>query len=80
MARGPPWGMHATAATLEQAFTQMEEPTQKSFMDAVRSIEGYEAPLLLDGLSVDTTTGMAPISEVVVQEYTGTGYEPASSD
>lgn len=73
------WG-YATAATLEQAFTQMEEPTQKSFMDAVRSIEDYEAPLLLDGLSVDTTTGMAPISEVVVQEYTGTGYEPASSD
>ncbi|WP_026819881.1 ABC transporter substrate-binding protein [Arthrobacter castelli] len=72
------WG-YATAATLEQAFTLMEEPTQKSFMEAVRSIEGFEAPLLLDGLQVNTTTNRAPVGEVAITGWTGNGYQPADS-
>lgn len=72
------WG-YATAATLEEAFANMEEPTQESFMEAVRSIEGYEPPLLLDGLSVDTTGDKAPVSEVSIQEYSGEQYTTAES-
>ncbi|GAB3255398.1 ABC transporter substrate-binding protein [Arthrobacter pigmenti] len=72
------WG-YATAATLEEAFTLMEEPTQESFMDAVRSIEGFEAPMLLDGLTVNTTTDRAPVGEVAITEWTGNGYQPVES-
>ena len=72
------WG-YATAATLEEAFKNMAEPTHEALMEAVRNVKDFEPPLLLDGLSVDTTTNMAPISEVQVQEHTGEGYAPAES-
>jgi branched-chain amino acid transport system substrate-binding protein len=63
-------------ATLEQAFAEMTEPTRENFMEALRSIEGYEAPLMLPDTSVDTTQdGQPAVSSVVVQKYNGRGYD-----
>ena len=67
-------------ATLEQAFTEMEEPTRDSFMEALRGIQGYEAPLMLPGTAVDTTQdGQPAVSSVVVQKYNGRGYDTVES-
>jgi branched-chain amino acid transport system substrate-binding protein len=63
-------------ATLEQAFQNMEEPTRDSFMEALRSIKDFEAPLMLPDTSVDTTQdGQPAVSSVVVQKYNGRGYD-----
>src|SRR4051794_12166805 len=63
-------------ATLDQAFQKMKEPTRDSFMDALRSIKDYQAPLMLEGTSVDTTQDDQPaVSSVVVQKYNGRGYD-----
>ena len=66
------------AATLEQAFSQMEEPTRESFKEALMSIEGYQAPFMLEGSVIDTTVdGKPAVSEVIVQKYNGKGYATA---
>ena len=63
-------------ATLEQAFQNMEEPTRDSFMEALRNIEDFQAPLMLEGTSVNTTEdGQPAVSSVVVQKYNGKGYD-----
>jgi branched-chain amino acid transport system substrate-binding protein len=63
-------------ATLEQAFQKMEEPTRDSFMEALRSIKDFEAPLMLPDTAVDTTEdGQPAVSKVVVQKYNGRGYD-----
>ena len=63
-------------ATREQAFQNMEEPTRDSFMEALRSIEGFEAPLMLPDTSVTTTeSGQPAVSTVVVQKFNGRGYD-----
>ena len=63
-------------ATLEQAFMEMTEPTRENFMEALRSIEGYEAPLMLPDTSVSTTEdGQPAVSTVVVQKFNGRGYD-----
>jgi branched-chain amino acid transport system substrate-binding protein len=63
-------------ATLEQAFQKMTEPTRDNFMDALRSIKDFQAPLMLPGTSVDTTQdGQPAVSTVVVQKYNGKGYD-----
>ncbi|MCW2578949.1 MAG: amino acid-binding protein [Blastococcus sp.] len=63
-------------ATLEQAFGEMTEPTRANFMEALRSIEGFEAPLMLPDTSVSTTeSGQPAVSTVVVQKYNGRGYD-----
>jgi branched-chain amino acid transport system substrate-binding protein len=63
-------------ATLEQAFGEMTEPTRDNFMEALRSIDGYEAPLMLPDTSVGTTEdGQPAVSTVVVQKFNGQGYE-----
>ncbi|WOQ69971.1 ABC transporter substrate-binding protein [Microbacterium limosum] len=65
------------ASVLEEAFTTMTEPTRESFMDALRSISDFPAPFLLDGGAIDTTQEDRPaMRDVVVQEYTGTGFTP----
>src|SRR3954466_153665 len=38
-------------ATLEQAFQKMTEPTRDNFMDVLRSIKDFQAPLMLPGTS-----------------------------
>ena len=67
-------------ATLDQAFQKMKEPTRDSFMEALRSIKDYQAPLMLEGTSVDTTQSDQPaVSSVVVQKYNGRGYDTVQS-
>lgn len=67
-------------ATLEETFMNMEEPTRDAFMEALRGISGLEAPLMLEGTSVDTTQdGQPAVSSLVVQEYNGSGYDTAES-
>jgi branched-chain amino acid transport system substrate-binding protein len=67
-------------ATLEQAFQNMEKPTRDSFMDALRSIKDYQAPLMLPDTAVDTTKdGQPAVSSVVVQKYNGRGYDTVTA-
>ncbi|WP_344227409.1 ABC transporter substrate-binding protein [Microbacterium binotii] len=67
-------------ATLEQAFEKMTEPTRENFMEALRSITDFQAPLMLDGTAVDTTVdGQPAVSSVVVQKYNGQGYTTVES-
>ncbi|HEX5859154.1 MAG TPA: ABC transporter substrate-binding protein [Microbacterium sp.] len=66
------------AATLEQAFMNMEEPTRESFMEALMSIQGFDAPFMLEGSTIDTTVdGRPAVSDVIVQKYNGKGYATA---
>src|SRR3954451_9799963 len=61
-------------ATLDQVFQKMTEPTRDNFMEALRSIKDFQAPLMLPGTSVDTTQdGQPAVSTVVVQKYNGRG-------
>jgi ABC-type branched-subunit amino acid transport system substrate-binding protein len=63
-------------ATLDQAFQKMKEPTRDSFMEALRSIKDFEAPLMLPGTSVNTSKdGQPAVSTVVVQKFNGKGYD-----
>ncbi|MCU1639560.1 MAG: putative Amino acid-binding protein [Microbacteriaceae bacterium] len=67
-------------AILEEAFKGMEEPTRDSFMEALKSIQGFEAPLLLDGITVDTTRDDQPaIDGIELVQFNGTGYAPVES-
>ncbi len=71
------WG-YVAGAVLEQALLKMEEPTRESFMAALKSIEDFDAPLLLDGVTVNTTRGDKPaIDGLGLVRFNGTGYGPA---
>jgi len=62
-------------ATLEQVFQKMTEPTRDDFMTQLRTVSDFQAPLMLEGTSVDTTVdGQPAVSTVQVQKYNGTGY------
>lgn len=66
------------ASVLEQAFSRMEEPTRDSFMDALRSIDDYQAPFLLDGGVIDASEPDLPaMSGVMVLQFNGAGFAPA---
>ncbi|KAB1648059.1 ABC transporter substrate-binding protein [Pseudoclavibacter endophyticus] len=68
------------AATLDQAFQDMGQPTRSSFMEALRSIDDFQAPLMLPGTSISTTEdGQPAVSSVVVQKYNGSGYDTVES-
>lgn len=70
---------YAEGAILEQAFAGMTEPTRASFMESLKSISGFEAPMLLDGITVDTTSDTEPaITGLQLVEYNGTGFAPAA--
>ncbi|UOQ57402.1 ABC transporter substrate-binding protein [Leucobacter allii] len=63
-------------ATLEQVFQSMEEPTRAEFIQRMREVEQFQAPLMLEGTYVDTTEdGQPAVSTVVVQKYNGKGYD-----
>lgn len=67
-------------ATLEQVFQNMEEPTRESFMESLRNVSDFQAPLMLEGTSVNTTEdGQPAVSTVVVQKYNGKGYDTADT-
>ncbi|HEX9086963.1 MAG TPA: ABC transporter substrate-binding protein [Arthrobacter sp.] len=71
---------YMVGATLEQAFKTMTGPTRESFMTALRSIKGLQAPLMLSGTTVDTTVdGQPAVSSVIVQKYNGKGYANAEN-
>jgi branched-chain amino acid transport system substrate-binding protein len=72
---------YAEGAVLDQAFQAMEEPTRESFMTALKSISDFQAPLLLDGITVDTTTkDDAAISTVNLVKYDGqAGFAPVDA-
>ena len=66
------------ASILEEAFTTMTEPTRESFLEALYGISGFQAPFLLEGTTIDTTTdGRPAVSGVVIQKYNGAGFAPA---
>ncbi|GGH41942.1 ABC transporter substrate-binding protein [Microbacterium album] len=68
------------ASVIEQAFRTMTEPTRESFMDALRSVSDFEAPLLLPGGVIDTTeNGLPAMSSVVVQRYDAPGFIPVDA-
>ena len=68
---------YAEGAILEQAFSGMTEPTRASFMEALKSIEDFQAPLLLDGITVNTTDPTLPaIQGLNLVQFNGTGYGP----
>jgi branched-chain amino acid transport system substrate-binding protein len=71
---------YAEGAVLDEAFQAMEEPTRESFMTALKSISDFQAPLLLDGITVDTSTeDDAAISSVQLVQYDGqAGFTPVS--
>lgn len=71
---------YMVGATLEQAFQGMTEPTRENFLESLRSISDFQAPLMLEGTYVDTTVdGQPAVSTVVVQKYNGTGYANADT-
>lgn len=71
---------YMVGATLDQAFQKMTAPTRENFMTALRSIKGYEAPLMLPGTSVNTTVSGEPaVSKVVVQKYNGKGFDTVAT-
>ena len=72
---------YAEGAVLDQAFQKMTEPTRASFMTAIKSISGFQAPLLLDGITVDTTKkDDAAISTVQLVQYDGdAGFKPVTT-
>lgn len=67
-------------ATLDQTFQKMTEPTRENFMEELRNISKFEAPLMLPGTYVDTTVdGQPAVSTVQVQKYNGKGYDNADN-
>jgi branched-chain amino acid transport system substrate-binding protein len=68
---------YAEGAILAEAFKKMEEPTRASFMEALQSIEDFQAPLLLDGITVNTTDRTLPaIQGLTLVQFNGQGYGP----
>ncbi|MHA6668422.1 ABC transporter substrate-binding protein [Homoserinimonas sp. A447] len=71
---------YMVGATLDQVFQKMTEPTRANFMEQLRTISGFDAPLGLDGIPIDTAKdGQAAVSTVQVVKYNGAGYAPAES-
>jgi len=69
---------YQVAATLEQVFQKMKEPTRENFMIELRTIADFEAPLMLPGKTINTTIdGQSAISDVQVVKFNGAGYSPA---
>jgi len=63
------------AQVLEQAFMEMQEPTRESFLEALYSIQGFEAQFLLPGGAIDTTIdGLPAVQDVTLQKFNGRGY------
>lgn len=70
---------YVVGATLEAAFLNMTEPTRASFMTAVHEVSQLEAPMLLPGLTVDTTDATTgAVNEVAIWQYDGEGYAPTT--
>jgi hypothetical protein len=53
-------------------------PTRDAFMDAARSLKGVKAPLLLEGITLNTSGSVDgyPIESVQMGKYDGVKYVP----
>lgn len=68
---------YAEGAILEQAFKGMTAPTRDAFLTALHSIKDFQAPLLLDGITVNTTDPTLPaIQGLNLVQFNGQGYGP----
>lgn len=71
---------YAEGAILQQAFSKMTDPTRESFMKALKSIKDFQAPMLLPGSIVNTTSETQPaIQGLTMVKFNGTGYAPATT-
>ncbi len=68
---------YTEGAILAEAFAGMTAPTRSSFLEALRDIDDFAAPLLLDGVTVDTTDPTRPaIRDLVLERFDGQGFTP----
>jgi branched-chain amino acid transport system substrate-binding protein len=68
---------YTEGAILEKAFAAMKVPTRAAFMKAITSISQFQAPMMLPGITIDTTDPMnAAVSKVSLVKYNGEGYAP----
>jgi branched-chain amino acid transport system substrate-binding protein len=73
------WG-YAIGATLEATFKAMKAPTRAALMDAAHSLKGLEVPMMLPGITVNTTSSdRAPVDSAQVQKFTDGAYANAKS-
>jgi ABC-type branched-subunit amino acid transport system substrate-binding protein len=73
------WG-YAIGATLEATFKAMKAPTRAAFMDAAHSLKDLEVPMMLPGITVNTTDPTrAPVDSAQVQKFTDGAYANADS-
>ncbi|WES63368.1 ABC transporter substrate-binding protein [Microbacter sp. GSS18] len=61
------------AEILEEAFTNMTEPTRESFYDALTSIDSLDLEFAFGPINT-TTDGLPAIQTVVLQKFNGAGY------
>jgi ABC-type branched-subunit amino acid transport system substrate-binding protein len=62
----------AEAMTAQHVLEQTKEPTRTALMDAAKSIHGYVCPLLLNGMTVDTSpSDYFPLQQSQVREFDG---------
>ena len=55
----------------------MTEPTRDNFMEALRDVSGFTAPLMLEGTAVDTTEdGQPAVSTVSCRSTTARATPP----
>ena len=61
------------AQILEEAFTNMTEPTRESFYDALTSIDSLDLEFAFGPINTPTD-GLPAIQTVVLQKFNGAGY------
>ncbi|GAA3773263.1 ABC transporter substrate-binding protein [Microbacterium kribbense] len=71
---------YSIGATTEAAFKAMKAPTRAAFMDGVHGLKNLEVPLLLPGVTVDTTSLTEPAVNITqIQKFSGGVYSKADS-
>lgn len=70
---------YAEGAILAEVFKAMTEPTRDNFMEALHSIDGFQAPLIPEGIVVNTTELDQPaLRGLNLAQYNGTAYGPVT--
>ncbi len=69
---------YAIGDAFVRALGQMKEPTRQSLMDVVRNMDGWENPLLPQGIKLTTKAGadVYPIESLQLYQFDGTKYLP----
>ena len=70
------WSCYTTSYTLEHVLTQAgDELTRENLMKVAASLEGFEAPMLLPGITVNTSADdFAPIEAMSLMKFDGTNW------